>query len=89
MDTPAEADKKSEVKPATRERIEELKGRVLNGGEIAFDEALELIAVEEPARVDFLLEAAREITFHFNSDKPGLCALVNAKSNLCGEDFGF
>ncbi len=77
------------VQPASRERIAELKTRVLGGGEVCFDEALELIAVDEPALVDFILECAREITFHFNTDKPGLCSLVNAKSNLCGEDCGF
>ncbi len=80
---------KSAVKPASREKIEELRNRVLGGGEVSFDEARELIFVEEPEQVDFLLAAAREITFHFNSDKPGLCSLINAKSNLCGEDCGF
>lgn len=77
------------VKPATRERIAEFKNRVLSGGELKFDEAMELIQVEDAALVDFILECAREITFHFNADKPGLCSLINAKSNLCGEDCGF
>src|SRR3989338_4642614 len=66
-----------------------LKDRVMQGGEIAFEEALDLIELRDPQLVDVLLEAAREMTFHFNSDTPGLCSLLNAKSYLCGEDCGF
>lgn len=69
--------------------IEELKQKVLNGGEVSFDEAMKLIEIEDSNDLDALLEAAREITFHFNSNEPGLCALINAKSYLCGEDCGF
>lgn len=72
-----------------REQIDSLKERVLSGGEIHFDEALALIRLEEPGAVEHLLKAAREITLHFNSTKPGLCSLLNAKSYLCGEDCGF
>lgn len=53
------------------------------------EEALELIEIEDPEDFRHLLEAAREITLHFNSTKPGLCSLLNAKSYLCGEDCGF
>lgn len=69
--------------------ILELKNRVLQGGEISFEEALGLLEVEEKEALDFLLESAREITHHFNSTRPGLCTLINAKSYLCGEDCGF
>jgi len=69
--------------------IEELKKRVLAGGEVTFDEGLKLIQIEREDDIDLLLEAAREITFHFNSKEPGLCSLINAKSYLCGEDCGF
>ncbi len=69
--------------------IEELKQRVLGGGEVSFEEALKLIEIEQSEEIDKLLEAAREITFHFNSDEPGLCSLINAKSYLCAEDCGF
>jgi biotin synthase len=73
-----------------KEFIGELKNRVLGGGEVAFDEAMRLIGIENgSADFDALLEAAREITFNFNSDEPGLCSLINAKSYLCGEDCGF
>src|SRR5438105_8219421 len=60
------------------------------GGEISFDEAMRLIEIENSSPAfEALLEAARDITFHFNSDEPGLCSLINAKSYLCGEDCGF
>ena len=66
-----------------------LKTRVLKGGEINFDDAMELIRLENSNEIDSLLEAADEITRHFNSNQPGLCSLLNAKSYLCGEDCGF
>ncbi len=73
-----------------KEFIAQIKERVKGGGEINFEEAMRLIGIETTS-VDFdvLCEAAREITFHFNSDEPGLCSLINAKSYLCGEDCGF
>ncbi len=80
---------KETVKDVTPETIQALKVRVMQGGEIVFDEALALMQVTEPKVVDVLLEAARELTFHFNSNVPGLCSLLNAKSYLCGEDCGF
>jgi biotin synthase len=71
--------------------IEELKNRVLSGGEVTFEEAMRLVEIEitDKENVEALLEAAREITFQLNTDEPGLCSLINAKSNLCGEDCGF
>ena len=72
-----------------QDRVEHLKKRVLEGDGINYEEALELIHLEDSEDLDFLLEAAREITHHFNSTKPGLCSLLNAKSYLCGEDCGF
>jgi len=70
-------------------KITELKERVLEGGQISFEEALELIQIEDKDVFRQLLEAAHEITLHFNSNKPSLCSLINAKSYLCGEDCGF
>lgn len=74
---------------SAQERIDLLKERVLGGGEISFEEALELIRLEGAKALHHLLGAAREITHHFNSKRPGLCTLLNAKSYLCGEDCGF
>jgi biotin synthase len=70
-------------------QTESLKRRVLEGGEVSFDEALGLMQLVAPEDLKLLLEAAREITHHFNSSRPGLCSLLNAKSYLCGEDCGF
>ncbi len=72
-----------------KEFIEALKRKVLEGGEVDFQEAMRLIEIEESPDLEALLNAAREITFHFNSEEPGLCSLINAKSYLCGEDCGF
>jgi biotin synthase len=69
--------------------IDELKARVIAGGDITFEEALALLAIEEDALYEKLLEAARAITLHFNSNKAHLCSLINAKSYLCSEDCGF
>ena len=69
--------------------IEELKKRVMAGGEVSFDEAMRLVEIEETSALEELLKAARDITFHFNSSEPGLCSLINAKSYLCSEDCGF
>ena len=72
-----------------KELIDSLKTKVLEGGEISFEEAMRLIELEDSADIDLLLAAAREITLHFNSNEVGLCSLINAKSYLCGEDCGF
>ena len=72
-----------------KEFIEELKQKVLAGGEVSFEEAVRLVEIEDKAQIEYLLAAAREITFHFNSNEPGLCSLINAKSYLCGEDCSF
>lgn len=72
------------------ELIAKLKTRVLEGGEVSFEESMRLIEIENgSAEFDALLDAAREITFALNTREPGLCSLINAKSNLCGEDCGF
>lgn len=71
------------------ETIDELKERILNGGEITFEEASCLIEIEDTETIDALLKAAGEITNTFHSREPGLCSLINAKSYLCGEDCAF
>lgn len=69
--------------------IETYKNKVLAGGSLSFEEAMQLIEIEAEDDLETLLAAAHEITLHFNSDEPGLCSLINAKSYLCGEDCGF
>lgn len=69
--------------------IDGLKERVLAGGEITEAEAMQLMGLADAADLACLQDAAHEITVHFNAREPGLCSLINAKSNLCGEDCGF
>lgn len=73
----------------TIDSINNIKDRILRGGEITYDEAAALIEIEAPGLLDALRSAAHEITLAFNSNKAGLCSLINAKSYLCGEDCGF
>lgn len=70
-------------------RVTELKAKVLHGADISFEEALELMGLEDEATIHHLIKSAHEITLHFHSNKPGLCSLINAKSYLCGEDCAF
>ena len=69
--------------------IQELKRRVLAGGNITRTEALRLSSIKDPVTLDLLLSAAHEITGRFRLPQPDLCSLVNAKSYLCSEDCGF
>ncbi len=69
--------------------IDAMKTRVMAGEEISEEEALQLMEIEAPEDLEYLQDAAHEITVHFNAREPGLCSLINAKSNLCGEDCGF
>lgn len=63
--------------------IEELKKRVLNGGQISFEEALKL--AEEKDREE-LYEAAEEITRHFSKPEFDPCSIINARSGKCSEN---
>lgn len=65
------------------ERINTLKERVLNGGEITFEEALEL--AENPNR-EALYEAAAEITAHFGKPEFNPCSIINARAGHCSEN---
>ncbi len=69
--------------------IRELQERALAGGTISFGEATRLVAIEDAATGDLLLNAAHEITKRFRPSQPDLCSLINAKSYLCSEDCGF
>lgn len=71
------------------EMIDQLKKKVLAKEDISFDEAVTLIQITGEENIAYLSEAAHEITRHFQSNEPGICSLLNAKSYLCGEDCGF
>lgn len=62
--------------------VEELKQKVLGGGEVTREEALEL--VEAP--LEELAQAADQLREHFCGDRFDLCTIVNGKCGKCSED---
>ena len=73
----------------TREWIGELVKRVIGGGEITREEALQLFALESPADIHDLLAAANRVREHFKGNKIHLCSIVNAKAGSCSENCSF
>jgi biotin synthase len=69
--------------------IDSLKRKVIEGGEISFEEAMFLAEMDQKEDVQHLFKSAGEITRHFHDDQVALCSLINAKSYLCTEDCGF
>ncbi|MDE7380535.1 MAG: biotin synthase BioB [Muribaculaceae bacterium] len=65
------------------DRLEEIKQRVLNGGEINREEAEFLYAYPD---IDALCDAADNIREAFMGDEVDSCSIVNARSGRCGED---
>ncbi len=62
--------------------INELKDKVINGGDITKAEAMSLTL----APLDELCGAADEIRMHFCGDSFDLCSIINAKSGKCPEN---
>lgn len=62
--------------------VEELKSKILNGGEITRDEAILLI----DAPLGELCEAADEIRERFCGDIFDMCTIINGKSGRCSEN---
>lgn len=65
--------------------IQELKNRILAGGDITAAEAMELAAML-PARSSELREAARELTEKLCPRQFDSCSIVNARSGKCSEN---
>lgn len=63
--------------------IDELTQRIIDGGEITFEEALEL--AETPDR-EKLYEAAAKITRHFGKPEFNSCSIINARAGKCSEN---
>lgn len=72
-----------------QERIAELGRRVLEGGEITRDEALELFHLEASADIVDLLAWANRIRERFKGNRVHLCSIVNAKAGGCSENCKF
>lgn len=65
--------------------IQRLKNKILEGGQIAADEALSLAAIL-PEQETELWDAAAEVTARFTDCRFDSCSIVNARSGRCGED---
>ena len=73
----------------THQRIADLGQRVLRGGEISRQEALELFHLETSADIFDLLAWANRIRAHFKGNKIHLCSIVNVKAGGCPENCRF
>jgi len=69
--------------------INKLGKRIINGGEISFEEACALLSMTSEQDIDELVETAHEVFLAFQNKKADLCSLVNAKSGRCSEDCAF
>ena len=63
--------------------IQDIKARILAGGEITEEEALALLTTPHKEE---LYQAAHEITEHFMGKAFDTCSIINAKSGNCPED---
>jgi biotin synthase len=72
-----------------QEQIAELGRRVLSGGSITRDEALQLFNLESSADIYDLLSWANRVREHFKGRKIHLCSIVNAKAGACSENCSF
>ena len=63
--------------------LNELKDRVLSGGQITSDEALFLANLVDK---EALYEAAHDITRQMAERRPDFCSIINARSGRCPED---
>ncbi|MBB6217218.1 biotin synthase [Anaerosolibacter carboniphilus] len=68
--------------------IHEMTEKILNGGKIAFDEAMKIMSITESdvESLEALYEGANEIRKKFAGNKVDLCTIMNAKSGKCSED---
>lgn len=71
--------------------IIKLKNKVLDGKEINYEEALNLISLDTNNKniLDILLKSANEIREAFMGRRVDLCTIMNAKSGKCSEDCKF
>jgi len=72
-----------------RSLIETVGHRILNGGEITREEALQLFELENSADIFSLLSWANRIREHFKGNKIHLCSIVNVKAGGCSENCRF
>ncbi|MCT4633840.1 MAG: biotin synthase BioB [Firmicutes bacterium] len=69
--------------------IKELGDKILNGYEITFDEAMELVKIKEENELELLYKYADEIRDKYCGDSFDVCTIMNVKSGKCSEDCSF
>lgn len=72
----------------TYEKILTIANRIMHGGEITKEEAIELIHTSDDDTM-ILLAMADKIRQHFNDNSVDVCAIVNARSGKCPENCKF
>ena len=70
----------------TYEKIITIANRIMHGGEITKEEAIELIHTSDDDTM-ILLAMADKIRQHFNDSTVDICAIVNARSGKCPENY--
>ncbi len=78
-----------EAKPDFQTLLDAVSRRVLDGGDIALDEAARLIEIEDSADTGDLLARANRVREKFKRNKVHLCSIINAKAGACSEDCKF
>ena len=76
------------LRKGANELIIELADKVINGGEITRQEALELAKLPD-SETPLLLAMADKIRQHFVGDKVDLCSIVSGRSGHCPENCAF
>jgi len=79
----------TKVDASVRLQIARLGERVLTGGAVSREEALELFELERSADIFDLLAWANRIREKFKGNKIHLCSIVNAKAGACSENCSF
>lgn len=71
--------------------ISEVTERILNGGEISYEEAVEFINIDEKDEeiLEEFFKGANKIREKFVGKKVDLCTIMNTKSGKCSEDCKF
>ncbi|MHC1697853.1 MAG: biotin synthase BioB [Geobacteraceae bacterium] len=69
-------------------RIDSLAERIIDGGMLTQEEALELARTATEELPD-LFAAANRVKIHFVGNEVHLCSIINAKSGRCGENCAF
>ncbi|MGA7828523.1 MAG: biotin synthase BioB [Geobacteraceae bacterium] len=71
-----------------KSRIDSIAKHIVQGEDLAPEEALELSRIESQDLPD-LFAAANRVKKHFIGNQVHLCSIINAKSGRCGEDCAF